>query len=143
MTRIRRDFKVELPNEADSMLELILGPCQFSEKQLGIAWEAYGEEVMGWQRPGDPWRPWGYWRFVLGEAQPRPRDAETIRLAELGELTDKEIAAIAEKANEAKLRVDTDGERISGGNRDTPGAGFPDREAVELYEAVTAAIKTS
>ena len=144
MTRIRRHYEIELPDEADAMLDLIIGPVQggLSEKQLEVAWEAYGEEIMGWQRPGEPWRPLGYWRFVLGEYPPRPRDSETIRLAELGELSDEEIAAIAEKANEARLRIDTDGERISGGNRDTPGAGFPDREAVELYEAVTAATKT-
>jgi hypothetical protein len=33
-------------------------------------------------------------------------DDETVRLAELGELTDFEVAALAEDANEAKARRD-------------------------------------
>jgi hypothetical protein len=152
MTRLRRDLEIEVPDRLDATIELIIGPCVLSEKQLEVAWEAYGDEITGWQHRADASRPWGYWRFVLGEEMPRPhwnpeahrmeeKHAETIRLAELGELTDEEVAAIAEKANEAKLRVNTDSEQIGGGNRDSPGAEFPDREAVELYEAVTAAIK--
>jgi hypothetical protein len=135
-------------NEVDAMLDLIIGPVEggLTEKQLEIAWEAYGEELMGWRHP-DGTRPWGYWRFVLGEEMPRSRwdgesvqdkHAETIRLAELGELRDDEIAAIAEKANEARLRVGTDSERVSGGWVGTPGAVLVDREDIELYEAVTA-----
>jgi hypothetical protein len=47
------------------------------------------------------------------EISPGPRDAETLRLAELGEFTDEEIAAIAEKANEARLRLAQDGVGIT------------------------------
>jgi hypothetical protein len=35
-------------------------------------------------------RPWGYWRFVLGEEMPQSKDAERLRPIELGELTDEE-----------------------------------------------------
>lgn len=138
MARIRRDYEIEVPDELDATMELIIGPCVLSEKQLEVAWQAYGDGIMGWQRPADPSRPWGYWRFVLGEEQPRPRAAETIRLAELGELTNSEIAAIAERAQEAELRVGTKAEHVS-----APGTEMechPDRETAELYEAVTAAL---
>jgi hypothetical protein len=148
MTRLRRDLEIEVPDRLDATIELIIGPCVLSEKQLEVAWEAYGDEITGWQHSADPSRPWGYWRFVLGEEKPFPhwnpeahqmegKHAETIRLAELGELSDEEVAAIAEKANEARLRVGTDSEHISGG----PYGGSMDSEAVELYEAVKEAIK--
>jgi hypothetical protein len=89
MTRIRRDFEIEVPDELDATLELLIGPCVLSEKQLEVAWEAYGEEIMEWRHAGGS-RPWGYWRFVLGEEMPRSKDAERLRLIELGELTDEE-----------------------------------------------------
>jgi hypothetical protein len=65
---------------------------------------------------------------------------ETVRLAELGELTAEELAALREEANEARLRVGTDAERISGGGRNTPGAVSMDAQAVELWERVEAAL---
>jgi hypothetical protein len=64
---------------------------------------------------------------------------ETVRLAELGELTAEELAALGEEANEARLRVGTDDEQISGGGRNTPRAVSVDVRAVELWERVEAA----
>ena len=58
-------------------------------------------------------RPWGWWAFEAGEEMPLKRDEETLRLAEFGELTDVELAALRERANEAKLRVGTDREHVS------------------------------
>jgi hypothetical protein len=52
-----------------------------------------------------------------------------LRLTELGELTDSEYAAIAEKANEAKLRIGTGHEHLSDGIS-------TDKQAVETLEAV-------
>ena len=67
----------------------------FSETELR-GWRLYGEELMsdcatGRSLPGT--RPWGFWRFELGED---PSDEPAVRLAELGLLRDDEVAAIAE-----------------------------------------------
>ena len=64
---------------------------------------------------------------------------ETIRLAELGLLSQDELAAIAESTSEAKLRVGTDRERKSGAPSDPDAVGRPvslDERAVALSEAV-------
>jgi hypothetical protein len=55
-----------------------------------------------------------------------------LRLAELGELRPDELAAVRERANEARLRVGTAAERISGGGRDSSGAVSMDARAAEL-----------
>jgi hypothetical protein len=65
---------------------------------------------------------------------------ETVRLAELGELTAAELAALHEAATEARLRIGTDSEKISGGWRQTPGAVSMDARDVELWERVEAAL---
>jgi hypothetical protein len=75
-------------------------------------------------------RPWGWWKFELGEDPP---DDEPVRLAELGLLREDKIAAIAERANEARVRIDTPAEHY-GPNY------YPDRDAVELHEAVRRAM---
>jgi hypothetical protein len=78
-------------------------------------------------------RPWAYWAFDIGE--PRPSgDAETIRLAELGLLTDQEREVIARRATDADGRIGTESEHISAlGTRMEQ---RPDREAVALDEKV-------
>jgi hypothetical protein len=90
-------------------------------------------------------RPLAWWWFVAGEEQPRDRwnsetrqtedyGIETIRLAELGELTAEELAALQDDANVAKLRVGTDSERFS--DR------VPvDQRTVELWERVKEALR--
>jgi hypothetical protein len=78
-------------------------------------------------------RPWAWWVFDLGEEMPRGGwAAEAIRLAELGELRDDELAALHERANEARLRIGIPREVLSDGHS-------MDRAAVELFEAVRAA----
>jgi len=57
-----------------------------------------------------------------------------VRLAELGELRPDELAALGEGATEARLRVGTPRERISGGNRES-GVSV-DAAAVALWDAV-------
>jgi hypothetical protein len=88
-------------------LDLVLGPPgKYTDAELEAGWAAYGDEIMeNWKAGGPPSRPWGYWVFELGEEMPA-YDDETVRLAELGELTDFEVAALAEDANEAKARRD-------------------------------------
>jgi hypothetical protein len=54
-----------------------------------------------------------------------------LRLAELSRLTDGELAALQERANEARLRIGTSREVLSNGDS-------LDRRAVELFEAVRA-----
>jgi hypothetical protein len=46
-------------------------------------------------------RPWAYWQFELGEERPRDPAEEIKRPTELGQLSRHELAALAEKANEA------------------------------------------
>ena len=58
---------------------------------------------------------------------------QVIRLAELGQLSDEEIAELAEHAHEARARIGTTAERISGGHS-------CDAREVELYAAVKAAL---
>jgi hypothetical protein len=84
-----------------------------------------------WPKPPGH-RPWAYWKFELGENEPDGDDA-AIRLAELGLLRDDEIAAITERANEARMRIGTPAEH-HGPNY------WPDRDAVELHEAVQRAL---
>jgi hypothetical protein len=60
---------------------------------------------------------------------PLKGDEETLRLAELRELTAGELAALRERATEAKLRVGTDRERLADGRS-------VDARAVELWDAV-------
>jgi hypothetical protein len=135
VTRIIRGVTVP-PNSVGVTIDLILGPHEFTEEQLELAWAAYGEEMMrncnaGRGLPGT--RPWAYWRFELGEDPPDGDDA-AIRLAELGLLRDDEIAAIAERANEARPRIGTTAEHYGPDYR-------PDRRAVELHEAVKRALE--
>jgi hypothetical protein len=134
VTRIARGTTVP-PDDVSVTLDLLLGrSTEPTEEQLELAWEAYGEEIMGNNQgrglPGT--RPWAYWRFELGEDRPDGDDA-AIRLAELGLLRDDEIAAIAERANEARMRIGTAAEH-HGPNY------WPDRDAVELHEAVKRAL---
>ena len=119
-----------------SVFDLELGPVGgLTVNQLALLWDREGEELMR-DRTYDGRRPWAYWRFELGE-DPPDRDQEPIRLAELGLLRDEEIAAITEQANEARARIGTPAEQISGGGSS---CSYPDREAVELGEALAAVL---
>ena len=53
----------------------------------------------------------------------------------------QELAALAERANEARLRVDTPAERVSGGNRET--GVRVDVLEVELWERVRGALEAA
>jgi hypothetical protein len=122
------------------LLDLMIGPTEpvqteeLTVKELELAWAAHGERMMRNQpgRPGE-W-PWAHWFFDLGEEMPASCAEQVIRLAELGQLSDEEIAALAEHAHEA--RIGTTAERVSGG----PGGHSCDAREVELYAAVKAAL---
>jgi hypothetical protein len=125
---------------------LSMGPStmdRFTEPQLRRGWQVYGGELLREERPFlSGTRPWGWWRFEAGEERPRPRGDQTVRLAELGELRDEELAKLRERANEARLRVGTPHERVSGGALGlSPEAYSVDAQAVELWERVEAALK--
>ena len=64
-------------------------------------------------------RAYGLWFVEAGEPMPRSWNEEAVRLAELGELDDSQLAALRERAMEAGLRVGTPDERISGRDRST------------------------
>ena len=132
----QRDRTPMLPPWA-GIFDLELGPGGgLTVGQLKLLWDREGEELMR-DRVYDGRRPWAYWRFELGEERP-DRDQEPIRLAELGLLRDEEIAAITEKVNEARVRIGTPAEHISGGGST---CSYPDRETVELGEALSAALR--
>jgi hypothetical protein len=133
-------------------MALRMGPTErdgLTLEDLRIGREVHGERVMEEGRIHGT-RPWGWWRFVAGEeeAWPDEDDLQTdhcalsaVRLAELGELTGEELAAIEEDANVARPRIGTPAEHISGGGRNTPGAVSMDQQDVDLWEAVQAALK--
>ncbi len=118
-------------------LELMIGQTEADLDELEVAWELLRDAIMsGPQGRRDGRRPWAWWHFDAGEEMPERGD-EPVRLAQLGELTREEFAALREKANEARLRVGTSGERIAA--LGTALEQRPDREAVELLERVEAA----
>ena len=121
----------------DCRLSLLIGPVQGgpSDNELRLAWELLGTELMADDRGRVGTRPWGFWAFEVGEERPAGGcAAETVRLAELGVLRPDELAALRERATEARLRIGTPRERISGGNRQS-GVSV-DAAAVELWAAV-------
>ena len=121
----------------DCRLSLLIGPVQGgpSDGELRLAWDLVGDELMEDDRGRVGTRPWGFWAFEVGEERPAGGcAAETVRLAELGVLRPDELAALGERASEARLRVGTPRERISGGNRQS-GVSV-DAAAVELWAAV-------
>ena len=137
MARLRDRFRLDLKRLPGMYLELMIGPvagyCPTVD-ELAVAWELCGEDIMSDYEGPAGTRPWAYWAFDLGEPKPGSRDAEAVRLAELGLFEPGELAALRERANEARLRVGTPRERISGGNRES-GVSV-DAAAVELWAAV-------
>ena len=139
MTRVARPVALDF----DLHLALVIGPVEgddLSVDDLAVAWVHHRDTVMEEYVGPRCTRPWGFWRFELGEEPPRPTwnsdarkldnpHAETLRLAEVGELTDAELAALRERANEARLRVGTDRERLA----DSKSVDAP---SIELWEQV-------
>lgn len=137
MPRLRN--RLDRNGVAGMTMELLIGPTKGfgpTVKDLALVWELRGDEIVrDYEGPAGT-RPWAYWAFDLGEAKPSGWDAEAVRLAELGLLEPSELAALRERANEARLRVATGNERISGGNHKS-GVSL-DAAAVELWERVSA-----
>jgi hypothetical protein len=148
MARLR-SRRLEPRRSAVATLDLLMGPTDapwgYTVEELEILWEQRRDEIMaGRHGRHDGRRPWAWWAFEAREPQPWNLDTgwadETVRLAELGELTAAELAALHEAATEARLRIGTDSEKISGGWRQTPGAVSMDARDVELWERVEAAL---
>jgi len=133
MPRFRDRLRVELNPRLE--LALLIGPTDFdnvTDEELELGWQLQGERLTGYGRIVGT-RPWGYWVFDLGVDKPAGGpEVETVRLAELGELTADELAALHERANEARLRIGTPREVLSNGDS-------MDRRAVDLFDAVRAA----
>jgi hypothetical protein len=129
----------------NASIDLLMGPTdapgELTVDQLEVAWQIERDRLLSEYRGPPGTRPWAWWWFDLGEQQPHDWAAEAVRLAELGELRDDELAALRERANEAKLRVGTPRERVSGGSLRYGGCAVVsvDRRAVELFEAVRTA----
>ena len=134
LTRVAEN-RVPVPPEAEIGLDLLLGPLGgYTEDQYRAASNAYPR--VHEEGVGKGWRSWAYWRFRLGEEPPDDRRRESIRLAELGELTPEEIAEIAVDAERCR-------EFLAEGGPFYHGSEHGARERVELYEAVERALESS
>jgi hypothetical protein len=124
------------PYDIDVALGFIVGPAgsRYTEDELELAWAAYAEELgLGKGRPG--LRSWAFWKFQVGREPPDDND-QPIRLAELGLLRDDEVAALAEGASEAAMRLGTADQYLGS----VDGAEPHDRGVVERFEAVKRAL---
>jgi hypothetical protein len=108
------------------------------DEVLRTVWELDRDELMRSTPVGA--RPWAFWVFDVDEERPPASEhgAGTVRLAGLGLLERDELAALEERANEARMRVGTPRERMSGGALGGSGMSV-DARAVELWHAVRAA----
>lgn len=133
-----RDRRWRYEATIDATVALIMGPTdgpnEMTVDELAVAWEVERDRIMSAYGGPAGTRPWGFWQFDLGEPMPAGNGAEAVRLAELGLLTVEEAAALQERANESRLRLGTDREQVSGGNRET-GVSM-DRRHVDVWEAV-------
>jgi hypothetical protein len=89
-------------------ISLTIGPtpmCEHADDELEAGWALLKEKIMSNARR-DGSRPWAWWRFEARE-DPPPMEpgAEEVRLAELGELTDEEVEAIARRAAAAEATL--------------------------------------
>jgi hypothetical protein len=140
MTRIRR-HATELTRELE--LALMVGPMpitdHLSDEDLGHGWRLHDEQIMrDWEfRHGS--RPWGWWVFEKGE-DPPPLEPGAKEMAELGELTERELEDLRNKAVVTAAMLEGR-EPISfvmtGGGKTTKDF---IREHVEIYERVEAAL---
>jgi hypothetical protein len=108
---------------------LLVGPedDDLTDSELELGWRLHGARLLSNTRQ-HCYRPWGWWVFEVGE-DPPPTGEREVRLAELEELTDEELAELAEEANVARTRVGTPREH-RGPNY------FPDRRAIEVWERI-------
>ena len=139
MTRLRHGgFTYD--REAGAVIDLMMGPTdapgELTIDQLETAWEFERREVMESCRrnPNPGWRPWAFWQFELREPKPDGRVAEGVRLAELSELWPEELAALEQRAKDAR---ESWAWKHAG---QYPGVHRP-REAVEMWDAVQAALE--
>jgi hypothetical protein len=124
MARLRDRSRLDPNRLAGMTMELLIGPTRGfgpTVDDLGVAWALRADDIMSVHDGRAGTRPWAYWAFDLDEAKPSGWDAEAVRLAELGLLGRGELAALRERANEARLRMGTDKERISGGGNRASG----------------------
>jgi hypothetical protein len=79
MPRLRnRGYDPTGRERVDLLMALRMGPDLyedgFTDDELRVGWELYGDEILDdRQGRGPGTRPWGWWRFVAGEEQPRER----------------------------------------------------------------------
>jgi hypothetical protein len=156
MARPRLAAALPERGELDAELALLIGPVGPYEAPSGgvvlpddppdevleLIWERDGERAHGRPRgPAGRAGGSGYWRFVLGEEMPRG-DAEAVRLAELGDLRDEELAALHGRASGARTRIGTAREQWNSGHRPDCGCCRSiDQQHVDLWEMVEAVVR--
>ena len=86
-------------------------------------------------------RPWGWWIFEKGEAPP-PQEpgADQIRLAELGELSNEEAVALAERAADARALIESGEPRCYVATGQGRRLDY-EQDAVDLWERVQEALR--
>jgi hypothetical protein len=128
---LRQSFELELG--------LVIGPTEgdgLSDEDYELGWHYHGARILEEYVGPFATRPWGWWAFEAGEPMPAGRDAERSGWSNWVN-RDDELAALRERTNEARLRIGTSRERVSGGALGlTPEAFSVDARAVELLERV-------
>jgi hypothetical protein len=98
------------PRNTHLGLALLIGPT-LGDGSATTIWSSAGDTTtlasLGQHADRAGCRPWGWWAFEAGERKPSGNGAQAVRLAELGELRYDELAALRERANEAKTRIGT------------------------------------
>ena len=142
MTRVRVTGSISRRCSSSASISApLLDGTTVSPTRTSVAWEIHGAKIMEGRELRHGSRPWGWWVFEKGE-EPPPLEpgANEIRLAELGELSEEEIADLARRAAEAKAIIDSGKPR---GYVSTDGGGPIDieQDAVDLWERVQKALK--
>lgn len=101
--RRKRTARSTRPLVPAEVVELVLGgtwdPAHTrfaSDEDRRVVWHRHRDRLLAQQWPGH--RPHAWWAYEAGEDRPHRRHgpfAQAVRLAELGELTDDEVAYFA------------------------------------------------
>lgn len=123
-------------------INLVVGPlplCEYTDEELKAGWALLKDKIMrNGRKHGN--RPWAWWVYEQGgDPPPLERGASEVRLAELGELTDEELAELAKRAADAEAVLESGIKCYvsTGGGRQIN----IEQDAIDLYERVKEALE--